>query len=402
MSSDKPSEKPAILESQQDFSLVLGGPLYQLFRRAHLAGGALEALKRRMLFITCVAWVPLLVLCACEGHVLGDAGGISFLHDIEAHIRFLVALPVMIVAELIVHRRLKPVVQNLVQRGVVIPEEVPRYHAAIAATMRWRNSVWLEIALIVVVYTVGLWVWRNQLAVESASWYATPDEGGTRLTLAGYWYAFVSVPFFQFILLRWYLRFFLWFSFLWRVSRLNLSLVPTHPDRAGGLGFLGKSVFAFGPVLFAQGAMLAGLIASQLFLAGKNLVDFKVQIAAFVLFFVIALLAPLTVFIGHLSRAKRQGMADSGALANRYAREFEQKWFRGGADPAEPLLGSADLQSLADLGNGLAVIQEMRVVPFGWKDATSLATVAVLPLLPLLLTVISLEELVNHLIKVVF
>ena len=35
------------LEATPDFSLVLGGPLFQLFRRAHLSGDALELMHRR-------------------------------------------------------------------------------------------------------------------------------------------------------------------------------------------------------------------------------------------------------------------------------------------------------------------------------------------------------------------
>jgi hypothetical protein len=77
--------------------------------------------------------------------------------------------------------------------------------------------------------------------------------------------------------LRWYLRGFLWLRFLWQVSRLNLRLVPTHPDRTGGLGFLVRSTEAFTPILLAQGVMLAGLIASRIFHAGQELKEFKAQ-----------------------------------------------------------------------------------------------------------------------------
>ena len=121
-----------------------------------------------------------------------------------------------------------------------------------------------------VVYTVGLWVWRSQIALETASWYAVPDGEGMQSHARRILVLFVSLPIFQFILVRWYLRFFLWFWFLWRVSRLDLRLVPIHPDRTGGLGFLGRSTNAFAPILFAQGAVLAGLLASQIFYAGTT------------------------------------------------------------------------------------------------------------------------------------
>jgi hypothetical protein len=392
----------AILEERPDFSLVLGGPLYQLFRRAHLAGDALQLVRRRVLVITCVAWVPLLLLSALAGHAMGGTIRIPFLHDIEAHVRFLVALPILIAAELIVHLRIRPAVAQFVERRIVTPEEMPKFHEAIRSTLRLRNSVIGEVALLVLVYTLGLWVWRNQVALGAASWYAIPDAARMHLTPAGFWYAFVSVPIFQFVLLRWYMRFFLWFWFLWRVSRLNLRLVPSHPDRAAGLSFLGRSTYAFAPILFAQGALLAGLIASQIFHAGQDLMAFRVQIAAFVALFVAVILSPLTVFTPNLARAKRQGLGDFGKLASRYVNEFEEKWVHGGTSADEPLLGSGDIQSLADLGNSYTVVQEMRLVPFGWKDVTRLAVGTAVPLLPLTLTIFSLDELVTRLIKVLF
>ena len=109
--------------------------------------------------------------------------------------------------------------------------------------------------------------------------------------------------------MRWYLRLFIRFRFLWRICRLNLHLVPTHPDRAAGLAFLGKSAYAFGPILFAQGAMLAGLIASRVLYRGEHLISFKLQIAGFIAFFVLVILGPLLMFTPGLAQAKRKGLA---------------------------------------------------------------------------------------------
>src|SRR5215475_168733 len=91
-----------------DFSLVLGGPLFQLFRRAHLTGDSLDLLYRRLLVITLVAWLPLLLLATLNSSA-GNLGRLSFLHDVEVHVRFLIALPILVAAELIVHARMRPV-----------------------------------------------------------------------------------------------------------------------------------------------------------------------------------------------------------------------------------------------------------------------------------------------------
>jgi hypothetical protein len=392
--------QPTFLQEPSDFSLVLGGPVFQLFRKSHLAGDALELLHWRLLVITLAAWLPLLVLATIDS--MGRSpSGLTFFHDVEVHVRFLVALPVLIAAELIAHSRLRPVVRRFVERRIVFPEELGRFHGAINSAVRLRNSIPVECGLLLLVYTFGLWAWNSRVVLDTATWY---DMLGGRwhLTHAGFWYVFVSIPLFQFILLRWYLRLFIWFRFLWHVSRLNLHFVPTHPDRSAGLAFLGKSAYAFGPILFAQGAMLAGVLANRVLYRGENLLSFKLQIAGFVAFFVLVILGPLLMFAPGLARAKRKGLADYGLLAQRYVDSFEQKWVLTDAPYAEELLGAADIQSLADLGNSYALVRDMRSVPFGLEDISRLAAATAAPLLPLLLTIFSPEELIMRVIKVVF
>jgi hypothetical protein len=181
-----------------------------------------------------------------------------------------------------------------------------------------------------------------------------------------------------------------------------LCLISTHPDRAGGLAFLGKSTYAFGPILFAQGVLLAGLIASRILYEGESLLSFKIEAVSLVGFFVLFLLGPLVMFTPQLARAKRRGLDAYGLLANRYVQGFEDKWVRGDAAQGDDFLGTGDIQSLADLGNSYATVQEMHLVPFGLKDIARLAAVTAAPLLPLALTVFSLEELVMRLIKILF
>jgi hypothetical protein len=393
---------PTPVQEPPDFSLVLGGPLFQLYRRTHLSGDALELLKRRVLIITLFAWLPLLILSVLGGHALGGGIKIPFLYDVEAHARFLVALPALIIAELAVLNRITPLIRRFVERGIVVTEDLPVYNAAVNSALRVRNSVAVELSLLVLVYTLGHWIWRSQVAMRGATWYAMPNATHLNLTLAGYWYAFVSIPIFQFILLRWYMRLVIWFRFLWKVSRLNLNLVPAHPDRAGGIGFLGKSSYAFGPILFAQGALVAGLIASRVLYEGQSVLSFKMEAAGFMGLFITCILGPLCMFTPQLDLTKRQGLAEYGLLANRYLLGFDAKWIRGGKPETGELLGTPDLQSLADLGNSYFFVRQMRIVPFGLDDVVRLAAITAAPLLPLTLTIWSLEQLLIRLIKVMF
>ncbi len=385
---------------QPDFSLVLGGPLFQLFRRAHLEGDHLELLSRRVVIITAIVWLPLLVLVMLIP-ANGAADRLSFFRDVEAHVRFLVALPVLIAAELIVHMRLTPLVRRFVERRIVLPEDVPKLQDAIESAMRLRNSVAAEVVLLIGTYIFSLTLWANRVEIGHATWFAG-TAGRWSLTPAGYWYVFVSLPIVQFILLRWYLRFFIWFRFLWRVSRIHLNLIPSHPDKCGGLGFLGKSSYAFGPILFAQGALLAGVVASRVLDRGENLLSFKLQVGAFIAFFVVAILGPLAIFSGRMAAVRRQGLAEYGLLAQRYVEGFHRKWVVGAPAPADELLGTGDIQSLADLGNSYGLVRDMRLVPFGLDDIAQLAGVTAAPFLPLLLTIWSPEELMMRLINVIF
>ncbi|PWT86029.1 MAG: hypothetical protein C5B58_02060 [Acidobacteria bacterium] len=383
-----------------DFSPVLGGPLYQFFRRSRLSGDALELLHRRVLVITAIAWLPLLIL-STVGSAAAGTGRLSFLHDVEVQVRFLVALPVLIFAELIVHARIRPVVRRFVERRIVPPESLSRFEAAIESATRLRNSIPVEVGLLILVYTLGLWLWNSRVPIESPTWFAMPG-GRWHLTPAGIWYVFVSIPIVQFVLLRWYLRLFIWYHFLWKVSRIDLRLVTAHPDHCGGLAFLGKSAYAFGPILFAQGAMLAGVVAARVLYRGESLLSFKLQIGAFVVFFVLAILGPLLIFTPQMARAKRKGLAIYGQLAQDYVDNFERKWVSANSNTSDDLLGTGDIQSLADLANSYSVVSSMRSVPFGLDDITRLAAATAAPFVPLLLTIFSPEELIMRLVKVVF
>ena len=186
-----------------------------------------------------------------------------------------------------------------------------------------------EVLLIAFVYVIGITVvWRHYAVLDAATWYATPGSDGTRLTLAGVWYGYVSLPVFQFLLLRWYFRLFIWTRLLWQVSRIELNLVPTHPDRVGGLGFLAGTSHAFVPLLMAHGALLAGQLANQIFHLGASLTQFRLEVLLLAIFMLLLVVGPLTVFAPQLARAKRTGLREYGTLAQQYVRAFDARWVR--------------------------------------------------------------------------
>lgn len=392
---------PSILQDPPDFSLVLGGPLYQLWRKAHLDGDAMRVVIRRILVGVALTWLPLLGLSLASGTAWGDSVALTFFHDIEMHVRLLIALPILILAELVVHQRMRPIVGYFLTSGLITDATRAQFTEAVNSAMKLRNSVTAEVLLLVVVYSVGVFlVMPAQVGFDTSAWYGSAQGSAAHLSSAGWWMGLVSLPIFQFMVLRWYFRLFIWARFLWRVSRLELNLMPMHPDRAGGLGFLGGVSQGFGPVLVAQGALLAGLMANRMFYAGATLMDFKFEVAGLVTVMVFAVLGPLLVFAPSLAAARRAGMREYGALAHRYALEFDRKWLRGGAAEGEQLIGSADIQSLADLGNSYGIVKDMKPLPFNLRNVTQLGLATLLPAAPLLLTIMPLEELLRGLVKI--
>lgn len=387
--------------SAKDFSLVVGGPLYQFLCRTHLSDHALRLLHRRTLAAVLLSWGPLLALTTVDGGELEPSRAASFLHDIGVHVRFLVVVPLLLIAELVVHRLLRPLVDQFRTHGLVRADQTEAFSGALDEANRWRNSMLAEVLLLITVYAGGIpFSLHRYVALGADAWFgaAARDEG---LSGAGLWLVFVSLPLFQFLLLRWYYRLFVWARFLWRVSRLDLDLNALHPDRAGGLGFLAGSMSAFVPLAVAHGVLMAGMIASRIFMVGAQLPDFQDEVLIGALLMLGLFAGPLTVFAPMLARTKRVGLRSYGALGHVYTREFRNKWL-GGKAGREPLLGSGDIQSLADLGNSFSVVEQMRLAPISLRRLVSFTLAFLAPMTPLLLTMMSPEKLVTRLVGLVF
>jgi hypothetical protein len=403
MRSRKPSSGGDGLHDAQNFSLVLGGPLFQLLCRTHLSDDAMMHLRQRVIVIALIGWVPLFLLSALHGDLVGHQVAVPFLRDLEVHIRFLVAVPLLIAAELVVHRRLHRVALTFLDRNLIPKAAMSRFDEALSGAHRLRNSLAAELLLLVVVYGIGIQiVWRHFTALDAATWYATPSAEGSKLLPAGIWYGYFSLPLFQFLLLRWYFRLFIWVQFLWRVSKIELSLVPTHPDRVGGLGFLSRTAHAFSVLLLAHGAMVAAQLANRILYLGDTLPQFEGEIAVMVVFLLCVVFGPLLVFTPQLAKAKRAGLYEYGSLAERYVREFDVKWLHGAGPRTEALMGSADIQSLADLDSSYEIVRTMRSAIIDRQAVVESAAAVLVPIAPLLLTMMPLEALLKKLLGVLF
>ncbi|HSU30986.1 MAG TPA: hypothetical protein VLJ11_07105, partial [Bryobacteraceae bacterium] len=200
------------------------------------------------------------------------------LYDFEVHTRLLFSLPLMIMAEFVVYSRMRVIGAEFQERQIIKGLTRLRFEDVLSSATRLRNSALSELGLLLIVIFAGRYVWQESIALHSDTWYASVADYGPRHTAAGRWYTFVSLPIFQFVLLRWYYRIFIWFRFLFQVSRLDLSLIPLHPDRRCGIGFLGTVATAFAPLLMAHSGVMAGFIANRILHEGATLPDYKYEI----------------------------------------------------------------------------------------------------------------------------
>lgn len=384
----------------ENFSLVLGGPLYQLLLRAHLIKPPVGLCVRRILFFLFITWLPLLILTMISGTAFGSVR-IPFIHDIAIHARFFISLSLLIAAELSVHYQIKIIINQFIERNIIAPENKSAFDKIITSCMHLRDSVLAELLILILAFSAGPWIWKEFSNLNISTWYASITSHGPELTAAGYWCGFISLPIFQFLLLRWYYRLFIWYKFLWQISRLPLHLNSLHPDKAGGLGFLVWSVYAFAPVLLAHTALLAGIIANSILYADIHLSQVEFEIIGMILYLIFIIFLPLTFFSIHMLRTKRNGTYEYGVTASKYVDDFRSKWINSNSKTNEILLGTPDIQALSDLSNSFEVSNQMKLVPFTKGSLLKIILLTAVPFIPFIFTVIPLEIMINSVIKIV-
>jgi hypothetical protein len=386
-------------EPAPTLSLTEGGPGAAVIKRLRFGPWDLgAAAPRTAVLLAAITWIPLLVLSVLQGTALGGVQ-LPFLHDIAAYVRFLFAVPVLVLADPVVGARLRRTVTHFLDSGVVPPDSWERFASIIADSVRFRDSRVAELVVLGAAYLATYLALRGDPAHGLTCWFATPPDGG--LTAVGYWYAFVALPIFQFLVLRWIYRMIVWARFLLRVTRLDLQHTPTHPDGAGGLGFLGKSAVAFGPVLLALSAVTASAIANQILFAGATLAEYQATYGAFIVLALLVFAGPLFVFMPGLAKLKRESLLQYGTLATEYTVLFHRKWVGRSQPSEEPLLGHTDIQSLADLASSYDLVRKMRVVPIEIADFVRIAVPAAVPALPLLATVMPVADILKNLLRLI-
>jgi hypothetical protein len=387
------SDTPAAPLNATDFSLTACGPVDRLQERLGIAGAEPPRLVLRALVLALFAWVPMAVIEIFAQHQ--TAPQVAFFQDIAAYVRFLIVIPVLIFAEGTVGRRTRMVATGFAKTGLIGEEESSRYQMIVRRTRKLADSFLVEVAILVLAWAAIAVIMRGLSQDGIVYWY---EGAADRLSVSGYWYAYVASPIVLFLFLRWAWRFVVWAWFLRRVSKLDLRVVGTHPDHAGGLGFVTVGHDAFAMCTFAASAVLAGAAANRILYEGVHLTDYQSAVVGFIVMAVVIGILPLFVFLKILVRAKRIGLIKYGEFASKYVNSFERKWIDK-KNVSDEMLGSGDIQSLADLGGSFERLDTMRSVPFDRRTVIAFAIAAASPILPLFLTVMPLREMVHLLFK---
>lgn len=364
------------------FRLMQGGPIFRLMVGLRLEGIDNAYVGRRSLLLIALTWAPLLLITLSEGTALPGDVRIPFLFDFPTHVLFLVTLPLLIIAEIVIEPGIAKAVSTFIDRGLVRDRDRPAFESLLVWARGKCESGWSELVLSLlalfpfVFLRGGRW---NQNILDS--WMLA--RGGDGLSLAGYWSVFVGGFFARVLLYRWVWRLFIWTRLLRRISQLDLNTVATHPDRAGGLGFMAEVEMRFGILAFAVGSIVSANVAGNILFQHATLDSERVVVIAYIAGATLVFVLPLLALAGALNRTWRRGMRDYGRLASDYVQRFDRKWIHGENPDGEKLLGTGDLQSLADLSNSMQVVHEIKLLPVNRRCVTALVISATLPMLPL-------------------
>jgi len=385
-------DQPSIAE-ERDLSLIRGGPFYRAQRATRLIRRDEWNHVRRLAFAIALGWVPL-VLITVFSH---PEALMSLLRDYRVHSRMLIAIPALLIGEFLLESRFRMVVEHVRRASLLEGSELARMDDTIRWIRRLRDSVLPELTILILIIIHGVLAFRVQ--VDTTSWLAHGTGSDFQLTLAGWYAVLVSATMFQFFLGLALWKWLLWTLFAFRLSILNLKLAPTHPDGHGGLGFLGLTPIAFTPTAFAATAVIAGTWRHEILHHGANLMSFKLP--AIVLAVIIALLAlaPLLFFIPRLTALRQDGILDYGVLAQIQVRAFHEKWVLHGAGHEAEFPASTEGRALAGFGQSYQRLVRMNPFPADKGALVTLALSVVVPLLPLILSVIPIATVLKLLLK---
>jgi hypothetical protein len=341
-----------------------------------------------------IAWVPLILFAVLQSIMAREDEISPMLREVGVHARYLVAVPLLVLAEAACAPQLSAIVRHFADSGVVCEGDRRRFQDAIASTRRLLLSSTAEIVVVVLAYLVVGATMLSHPADELPAW-AKPVSITPHFSLAAWWHLLVSLPLLLILIFGWFWRLALWARLLWLIARLDLRLVALHPDHCAGLGFLGHSARAFAIVALALAAVAAGRSAHVVLAGGTLQTPYLYFNIGLALAIMALFVAPLLVFTPTLLTVGRRARTEYGALAERVGQVFERKWL----DPPkveQTALDRPDFSTTTDLYSVVSNVYSMRFLPVDYKDLVVLAVAMLIPFLPVALLAFPVDVILKH------
>jgi hypothetical protein len=336
----------------------------------------------------------LLALTAMSG---SHSTVMALLTDYRVFVRVLIAIPLLIAGQSQIEEHFSLIIQHFVKSGLICPEDLPGFRQIIATIRKLKDAWFPEIALVAVAVVSSFVVVGSDLT-SGASWSVRNIDGTLSLSPAGWYFQIVTQTIYLVLLGLVLWRWFLYVMFFWRVSRLPLQLVPSDPDQAAGLGFLGKTPIAFISVVIATSAGVGSVLRFEALHSSFSLQYVCIVVALWVALILLIFVGPLAIFSGKLIRASRIGNLQYAALAHLHANQFHKKWVLNEQPPMETLLVAPELTRLTDLAFAIDRIRMIKPMPVEKVTLIILAAAAAIPMVPVMLTEVSLSQLLKVLL----
>ena len=387
-------------ETEAEFSLVRGDRLFRLQRAVGLIPPDGLGIGRRALFWAVVTWLPTALWAAAMGRAFPGAVAEPLLQHFAVHVVCLVAIPLLIVAEGVAQGVGMRLIPHFVRSGLVAGAARERFVTIVRDVVSLRDS-WYP--WVVVVGIVAAWTIASPAAWETHEvvWAVEGPSVAPSLGFGGWWFRYVVRPVYVVLLLAWVWRLALLTILLWRVARLDLSLVPTHADRAAGLGFLEGVPTAFAPVAFALSAVIAARWGHETLYHGVHLASFKLPLVALVVVLAFALLLPLMVFAPVLAGAKRRALLEYGALVGEHGRLVRRRWILREPLREAEVLDAPEIGPVADTISLYEAVTRMRAAPVGRRSLVPIALAIAVPMLPVVAIEIPIKDALLKLLQAV-
>lgn len=374
----------------------------KLLLKTGISGNGIKVQFAKVFILFVICWLPLAIMTLINGTFWTGEIATSFITSFDTQVRFLISMPIFILAQKMVSSRLGIVLRQFIKSGIIVNEEKLHFDTIIEKQTSFLKSKWTNGLIILICYVqvfeVLLYASSN---TSFLSWQLAAGGGELALNLAGKWTTLISRPLVLFLFYKWLLRILVWGNILRKVSNLNIKLYPQHPDLAGGLGFLGYALRYFSPITFAITAAVAGNMADLMLIEGLHIADLKLPALGYFIFISLLIALPMLFFTAKMIGAKEASVFENNDFANGMYRELQLKITKGYDQVTKQDLDSGVYSAVSDYNAVADNVLKMKFLPFTLRDMVPIWFSIALPFLAVVLLEIPIAEIIKDFVQIV-